>query len=92
MIELNVRSIRHIVRTRAQRRSAMTSVIKQLELIRDAEIKSLENTPANFTLSPSYYVGETIIECIEHAIDSLTYVYNNKNILPTDPYEDNLPF
>jgi hypothetical protein len=75
MIEINVRAIKYAVRTRAQRRAALSSIIKQLHRIRDAELECLCNSPANFSLSFNCHVGENAIEAIDCAIDSLDNAY-----------------
>lgn len=76
MIELNVKSIKFATRTRAQRRSAVAVIIKQLERIRDAEVDCLCKTPSSFTFTLNHRMGEEAIELINWVIDSLHHVYN----------------
>ena len=81
MIALNVKSIKYAVHTRVQRRSALNSIIKQLVMIREAEIKSLENRPLNLRNSFNYYIGVATVESIEFAIDYLVRSYKDVNTI-----------
>ena len=82
MIQLSVKSIKLDVRTRMQRRTALTSVVKQLSMIRDAEIKSLENRPASFWHLRDHRTGVAAVESIECAIDYLGHCYKeDKSII-----------
>jgi hypothetical protein len=71
MIELNVRAFNFVVNTRAQRRAALAMIVKQLDMIRDAEIKCLENMPLNFRLSTKHNNGIAFVEMIKFGIDYL---------------------
>ena len=77
MIQLNVKSIKLDVRTRAQRRSALASVMKQLSTIRDAEIQCLENRPVSFCCTRDHRIGFATVESIEWAIDYLGHCYKD---------------
>ena len=76
MLILNVKSIKFAVRTRAQRRSAVSTIVRQLILIREAEINCLQNTPYNFLRSNGCYIGEYAIESIDNALDLLNEAYD----------------
>jgi hypothetical protein len=79
MIDLSVRTIRYAVRTRAQRRVAVDAIIKQLEMIREAEIDNVENMPANLRNSIDSLVCEMAIDSIDWAIDYLIRSYKKEN-------------
>jgi hypothetical protein len=79
MFELKVKSINLAVRTRAQRRAAIGVVARQLEQIRDAETKCLDNTPISFSFTSSYCLGEMAVGAINEALDSLNGLYSLKS-------------
>ena len=79
MIALNVKAIKYAAHTRMQRRNALGSIVKQLAMIRDAEIKSLESRPLNLRNSIDHYIGVAAVESIEFAIDSLERSYKEAN-------------
>ena len=54
-----------------KRRNAVKFITIMLELIRDAQIRALENTPDNLQYSDRYEAGEFAVEAIEDAIDKL---------------------
>ena len=81
MIALNVKTIKYAVHTRVQRRAALNSIIKQLAMIREAEIKCLENRPLNLRNSINHYVGVATVESIEFAIDFLLRSYKDANTI-----------
>jgi len=76
MLELKVSNIRLDVRTRAQRRRAIHAVIKQLADIRAAEVKYLDNVPANLSNSHNCVVGHEAVESIEFALHMLSDAYD----------------
>ena len=81
MIALNVKTIKYAAHTRMQLRNALESIVKQLAMIRDAEIKSLESRPLNLRNSIDHYIGVAAVESIEFAIDSLMRSYKEANII-----------
>ena len=87
MLILNVKSLKFAVRTRAQRRSAVAAIARQLILIREAEINCLHNTPYNFLRSNDCHIGEDAIESIDSAVNSLNEAYGYKK----KPVDD-IPF
>ena len=92
MIELNVKSIKFAVRTRAQRRSALASIIKHLNQILEAENNCLSKYPGNLTLSVNYHKREDAVDAINWAINFLTDAYGNGSCIKAKHYEDDLPF
>jgi hypothetical protein len=54
-----------------KRRNAVKFITIMLGLIRDAQIRALDNTPDNLQYSDKYEAGETAVEAIEDAIDKL---------------------
>jgi hypothetical protein len=54
-----------------KRRNAVKFIIIMLELIRDAQMRALDNTPDNLRYSDKYEYGEFAVEAIEEAIDKL---------------------
>ena len=54
-----------------KRRNAVKFITIMLELIRDAQIRALVNTPENLQFSDKYEAGEIAVEAIEDAIDRL---------------------
>jgi len=56
-----------------KRRNAVKFITIMLGLIRDAQIRALDNTPDNLRCSDKYEVGEIAVEAIEDAIDKLAY-------------------
>jgi len=57
-----------------KRRNAVKFITIMLELIRDAQIRALDNTPENLQHSDKYEAGEIVVEAIEDAIDRLADV------------------
>jgi len=51
-----------------KRRNAVKFITIMLELIRDAQIRALDNTPDNLQSSNKYEAGEIAVEAIEDAI------------------------
>ena len=51
-----------------KRRNAVKFITIMLELIRDAQIRALDNTPENLQHSDKYEAGEIVVEAIEDAI------------------------
>jgi hypothetical protein len=92
MIELSARRINYTVRTRAQRRVALASIIGQLKRIRDAEMDSLINVPSNLSFTWNYHVGETAIHTIDMVIDSLDRVYGNEKSVTKGQNPRYIPF
>ena len=62
-------------RTRRSRRDAMVPLIACLTSIRNAEQKSLDNTPENFQDSESFEIGECAVETLDEIISLLSDVY-----------------
>ena len=58
-----------------KRRNAVKFIMIMLELIRDAQMRALDNTPENLQYSDKYNVGEMAVEAIEEAIDKLADAY-----------------
>jgi len=54
-----------------KRRNAVKFITIMLELIRDAQVRALDNTPDNLRYSDKYEAGEIAVEAIEDAIDRL---------------------
>jgi hypothetical protein len=54
-----------------KRRNAVKFITIMLELIRDAQIRALDNTPDNLQYSDKYEAGEIVVEAIEDAIGRL---------------------
>jgi hypothetical protein len=75
MVDLKVKSIKLAVRTRAQRRAAVVSVVRQLEQIRDAEATCLGNVPGSFAFTLNYCLGQKAVQEINDALFSLNGVY-----------------
>jgi len=75
MVELNARNANYSVRTRSQRRAALSSLIGQLERVRDAEMKCLVNTPCSQFFTISHYLGINATEAIDTAVDCLKKAY-----------------
>ena len=97
MFELKVKYVKPIVRTRTQRKAAVASVIRQLDEIRNAESKCLDNTPDNFLECERYYIGCNAVESINIALDFLADVYGSDkhSIIHYHPEEhsfDEVPF
>jgi len=90
MIALNVRSINYNVRTRAQRRAALASIVKILTRIRDAEIECLTNNPVGYTISQ--YIGENAVEHVDYAIDYLAGAYDYDRHITEALSADSMPF
>jgi len=61
--------------TKRQRRAAMKKIVAQLQLIRDAEEQSRDNTPDNLQNSSNYEASGECIEALESAIDLLDSAY-----------------
>ena len=55
-----------------KRRNAVKFITIMLELIRDAQIRALDNTPDNLQFSDKYEAGEIAVEAIEDAIYRLS--------------------
>jgi hypothetical protein len=58
-----------------KRRNAVKFIISMLEIIRDAQMRALDNTPENLQYSEKYNAGEMAVEAIEDAIDKLADAY-----------------
>jgi len=58
-----------------KRRSAVKFIVIMQELIRDAQMRALDNTPENLQCSIKYEAGESAVEAIEDAIDRLADAY-----------------
>jgi len=64
-----------ILGSRRKRRAAVRSVIALLDDIRNAESKSLDNTPENFRCSDSFEAGELAVDALDEAIAILANIY-----------------
>jgi len=58
-----------------KRRNAVKFIVSMLELIRDAQMRALDNTPENLQYSEKYSAGEMVVEAIEDAIYKLEDAY-----------------
>jgi len=58
-----------------KRRNAVKFIINMLEIIRDAQMRALDNTPENLQCSEKYNGGEIAVEAIEDAIYRLADAY-----------------
>ena len=58
-----------------KRRNAVKFIICMLEIIRDAQMRALGNTPENLQYSEKYGDGEMAVEAIEDAIYRLADAY-----------------
>lgn len=58
-----------------KRRNAVKFIIIMLELIRDAQMRALDNTPENLQYSNKYEAGEMAVDAIEDAIYRLADAY-----------------
>ena len=58
-----------------KRRNAVKFIINMLEIIRDAQMRALDNTPENLQCSEKYNAGEIAVEAIEDAIYRLADAY-----------------
>ena len=58
-----------------KRRNAVKFIIIMLEIIRDAQMRALDNTPENLQYSEKYNAGEMAVEAIEDAIYRLEDAY-----------------
>ena len=61
-----------LLETRAGRRKRMNAIIRELELIKDAEQAYLDNIPESFQCSARYDAAEECVAVIEEAIGSLS--------------------
>ena len=61
--------------SRRKRRTALKAVIALLDDIRNAESKSLSNTPENFRDSDSFEAGEFAVDALDDAIAILADIY-----------------
>jgi hypothetical protein len=64
-----------ILGSRRKRRTALKAVIALLVDIRNAESKSLRNTPENFRGSDSFEAGEFAVDALDEAIAILADIY-----------------
>ena len=55
-----------------KRRNAVKFITIMLELIRDAQLRALDNTPENLQYSDKYEAGGIAVEAIEGAVDKLS--------------------
>jgi len=60
---------------RRKRRTALKAVIALLDDIRNAESKSLFNTPENFRNTDSFDAGEFAVDALDEAIAILADIY-----------------
>jgi hypothetical protein len=58
-----------------KRRNAVKFIMSMLEVIRDAQMRALDNTPENLQYSKKYRAGEVAVEAIEDAIYKLADAY-----------------
>ena len=58
-----------------KRRNAVKFITIMLELIRDAQIRALDNTPDYLQYSETYVAGEMAVGAVEDAIDRLAYAF-----------------
>ena len=86
MIELKVKSVKFNIRTRAQRKAAVAFIMRQLKLIREAEIGCLANTPSNLSSTINYWLGESAVENINCALDFLNDVYTSVGRPADEPF------
>ena len=61
--------------TKRQRRAAIKKIIKQLQLIKDAEERSRDNMPESFQSSPAYEAAEECITVLDETIEQLGSTY-----------------
>lgn len=61
--------------SRRKRKAAVRAVIALLDDIRNAESRSLDNTPENFRFTDSYEEGELAVDALDEAIAVLAEVY-----------------
>jgi hypothetical protein len=61
--------------TRRQRRAAVGRMLRQLEMIKDAEEQYMGNIPENLQGSANYENAEQSVSLIEEGIDILASVY-----------------
>jgi len=78
MIDLKVRTINYDVHTRAKRRAALSSISRQLKMIREAEIKCLSDDPEDPSRPDFRLLGENAVEAMDWAIDCLSYAYKKE--------------
>lgn len=64
------------IKTRKNRRHALLAAIQQIELIRDAEERYMDNTPDNFCGTESYEVAEDAVSTLDEVIPMLYDVYS----------------
>ena len=58
-----------------KRCNAVKFITSMLGLLRDAQMRVLDNTPENLRFSENYEAGETAVETFEDAIDKLADAY-----------------
>ena len=61
--------------TRRVRRDTVKSILACLTAIRDAEQRSLDNTPDNFQSTDSFADGENAVDALDEILDLLAEVY-----------------
>jgi len=61
--------------TRRKRRDAVRLALDSLAAVRDAELRSLENTPDNFQNSDSFETGQMAVDALDDIIGLLSDVY-----------------
>ena len=61
--------------TRRKRREMVKRTVSLLAAVRDAEQRSLDNTPDNFQYSDSFETGEQAVDVLDEVIDLLETVY-----------------
>ena len=61
--------------TKRQRRTAMKTIISQLEMIKAAEERSRDNVPDNLHNSPAFEVAEECISALDEALEILRSAY-----------------
>ena len=73
--QTSVKDLQPIIATRSDRRKALTNIIRQIEMIRDAEEKYKENMPENLKNSSRYESAEQAVLTMDEAIGLLGEVY-----------------
>ena len=90
MVEIKARAITYAVRTRAQRRSALADIARQLARVREAEARCLRGTPANLSDTRSHHEGEMAANAIGRAMDLAANAYGYRNAAA--PANSRVPF
>ena len=66
---------KELLKTRGGRRKLMDTLCRQLESIKEAESRYLENMPANLQCSANYEIAEESISEMEEALEILSRAY-----------------